>query len=408
MLSGNMASQLIPFLLAPVLARIYSPEAFGVLANFMAIVGVIGIIATARLELAIPLPDRHERAQDIAFTGAFATLLIGFLSLALPFFSEQVGHFYKDSQLADQLWMAPVAIVSIGILGLSNNWSLRQSRFRSISVGKVVQSLANNGLAAVLGYIGWGIEGLITGWLISQFLNILVLLAGVDRKINRNDFGMSTVKSTVDEYRDFPLINSLHAFTDLFVSQFLLFWIISTQYGQKELGFFALMHRYVRAPIVVVTSSVSQLFYVEAGKALNKGTSALPFFFRTIRTTFLFSIPFTAILLFFGPTIFGWYLGEEWRTAGEYARCISPMLLLMFLVSPVSGTPILVKKQKTAFLFSVIGYSASLSALVVALKCGLGFEKALWWYSGVFCIYQCCLIIWYYNSLKSPSHASTD
>jgi O-antigen/teichoic acid export membrane protein len=35
--SGNVISQSIPFFLAPILARIYSPEQFAVAANYMAI-----------------------------------------------------------------------------------------------------------------------------------------------------------------------------------------------------------------------------------------------------------------------------------------------------------------------------------------------------------------------------------
>ena len=65
MLSGNTLSQLIPFIIAPILSRIFSPEEFAVLANFMAIVGVIGIISTGRLEHAVPIPQDHKKAQEI-------------------------------------------------------------------------------------------------------------------------------------------------------------------------------------------------------------------------------------------------------------------------------------------------------------------------------------------------------
>ena len=63
MLSGNTISQIIPFILAPILARLFSPEEFAVLANFMAIVGVLGIISTGRLEMAIAIPKDHKKAQ---------------------------------------------------------------------------------------------------------------------------------------------------------------------------------------------------------------------------------------------------------------------------------------------------------------------------------------------------------
>ncbi|MFM2135890.1 MAG: hypothetical protein RL021_1290, partial [Bacteroidota bacterium] len=226
MLSGNTVSQFIPFLLAPILARLFSPVEFAVLANFMALTGVIGIIATGRLELAIPLPERHERAQDLAYTGTVITLVLGLASCVFAFFPDQIGNWYQDELLADYLWLVPPAVISIGLLGLINNWNLRHHKFRILSAGKITQSIVNNLGAALLGYIGWGVEGLIMAWLVSQFANILILSVGVKRRIIRRDFGIDTLTSTISVFRDFTLINSLHAFTDVFVSQFLLYWII--------------------------------------------------------------------------------------------------------------------------------------------------------------------------------------
>ena len=196
MLSGNTLSQIIPFLVAPILARIFSPVDFAVVANFMAIVGVIGIVATGRLELAIPLPKDHSKAQEIVFTGLMITFLLGGLSLLIPLFSEQIGELYKDKILSDFLWLVPLSVVSFGLLGLANNWSLRYEKFQTISIGKIGQSLVNNGLAAILGYIGWGINGLIIAWLLSQYVNIFILLIGVKTKVKREDFGIITIKST--------------------------------------------------------------------------------------------------------------------------------------------------------------------------------------------------------------------
>jgi O-antigen/teichoic acid export membrane protein len=407
MLSGNTVSQFIPFLLAPILARLFSPVEFAVLANFMALTGVIGIIATGRLELAIPLPERHERAQDLAYTGTVITLVLGLASCVFAFFPDQIGNWYQDELLADYLWLVPPAVISIGLLGLINNWNLRHHKFRILSAGKITQSIVNNLGAALLGYIGWGVEGLIMAWLVSQFANILILSVGVNRRINRRDFGIDTLTSTISEFRDFPLINSLHAFTDVFVTQFLLYWIISTRFGLTELGLFAVMHKYVRAPIVLITSSVAQLYYTEAGKALQQGKAITPLFLRTIRTAGIFAVPFTAVVLLLGPVLFEWYLGAEWETAGEYARCIAPMLLMMFLVSPVSGTPILMKRQRSAFLFSIAGYSLSLGALLAAVKLGWGFSTALWCYSGAYCCYQLGLLVWFRLLIRNESHADT-
>ena len=404
MLSGNTLSQVIPFLIAPVLARIFTPEEFAVQANFLAIVGVIGIVATGRLELAIPLPKEKKEAQDIVFTGLSITILLGLLSVLLAVFSFQISQLYGDQRLAGYLWLAPLGVISYGLLGLTTNWSLRNEKFKNISISKVGQSIVNNGLAAALGFWGWGINGLIVAWLLSQYVNVLILLIGVRRDKTYTTFSLLTIKRTLKKYKDFPLINSLHAFSDIFITQFLFFWVISDCFGLRELGLFAMMHKYVKAPIVLVSSSVSQLFYVEAGKAINEKRSVLPIFKRTIKTSLLFAIPFTVVLLIFAPLIFQWYLGDTWQQAGVYARCLAPSLLLYFMLSPVSGIPILFNQQRKAFVISVIGNLVSVIGLVLAFLFGADFEYALWCYAGGFSLFYVVLLRWYYSILVKHAH----
>jgi O-antigen/teichoic acid export membrane protein len=400
MLSGNTLSQLIPFIIAPILSRIFSPEEFAVLANFMAIVGVIGIISTGRLELAVPIPQDHKKAQEVVFTGLIITLLLGLLSILIPVFAYQISALYKDNQLENYLWMVPFSVVSFGLLGLTNNWNLRQEKFHLLSIGKIAQSVVNNGLAALLGYIGWGINGLIIAWLLSQYVNIFILLVGVNRKVSYKDFGIVTLKTTLKEYKDFPLINSLHAFTDIFITQFLLYWVISSYFGFLELGLFAMMNKYVKAPIILVSTSVSQLFYVEAGKAINNGASLFPIVKKTVRTSVLFAIPFTIVLLLLGPWIFKIYLGTKWEAAGVYAQSLAPMLFLYFILSPISGLPILLNKQKGAFALSILGYTFTILALFIGIWLQLDFSKTLIIYGAAFALFYLLMLVWYYTLIK--------
>ena len=405
MLSGNTVSQVIPFFIAPILSRTFSREEFAVLANFMAIVGVIGIVSTGRLELAVPIPQEHKKAQEIAFTGFLITLGLGLISLLIPLFAYQIGQLYDDSILPEYLWLVPLAVISYGLLGLTNNWNLRHERFHLISIGKISQSIVNNGLAAMLGFIGWGVNGLIIAWLLSQYINIVILLVGVNRKIKYKDFGLISLKTTLKEYKDFPLINSLHAFSDIFITQFLLFWMISSYFGLIELGLFAMMNKYIKAPIVLVSSSVSQLFYVEAGKAINKGISLFPIIKKTVRTSVLFAIPFTVVLISLGPEIFRWYLGEKWEIAGVYAQYLSPMLFLYFVISPISGLPILLQKQKQAFIFSLIGSSFTILIFFLGIYFKLQFVQTLFLYGLAFTAFYLLTLLWYFTLIKKRNES---
>ncbi len=400
MLSGNTFSQVIPFLIAPFLARIFSVEEFAEFANILAIIGLIGIVSTGRLEIAIPLPKSKKKAQNIVFTGLLICILLSVLCGFIPLFGQEISDIYNSKEISRYLWLIPISVLSYGLLGLTSNWALREQKFTNLSVGKVVQSIVNNGLAVVLGYYGAGVYGLLASWILSQYINISYLFWSFNKKFNLKEYNLSTVKSTLIEYKDFPLVNSLHAFMDIFATQFVLFWMISSFFGNIELGLFSVMVKYIKAPIVLVSSSVSQLFYVEATKAKNEGLPIKPIAIKTLKTTILFAIPFVIILGFFGPIIFKIYLGSNWEFSGIYARSLIPMFFLYFLVSPISSIPILFNRQKLSFIFNVLGYFLTLVCLYLCTYFNWSFIDSLWIYGITYSVHYLFLLAWFNHFLN--------
>ena len=63
--SGTALAQLIPVMIAPILSRIYSPEEFGRLALYLAIIQILGSLSTGRYELAILLPKEEKRGVQL-------------------------------------------------------------------------------------------------------------------------------------------------------------------------------------------------------------------------------------------------------------------------------------------------------------------------------------------------------
>lgn len=52
-------------LVAPVIARLFAPEAFGVVALFLSIAGIICVVVCLRYELSIMLPKTDEEAANL-------------------------------------------------------------------------------------------------------------------------------------------------------------------------------------------------------------------------------------------------------------------------------------------------------------------------------------------------------
>ena len=79
LLSGSVTAQAITLAATPFLTRLYSPEQFGVLAVFLSMVSVFGVVGTLRFDNAIPLAKSDEVAPLFTislFVCSFYTALL--------------------------------------------------------------------------------------------------------------------------------------------------------------------------------------------------------------------------------------------------------------------------------------------------------------------------------------------
>src|SRR5690554_1466226 len=74
--TGTAGAQAITMAFAPVITRLYGPEAFGLLGTFMAILGVLTPIAALTYPIAIVLPKSDTDAKNVAKLSAILALLI--------------------------------------------------------------------------------------------------------------------------------------------------------------------------------------------------------------------------------------------------------------------------------------------------------------------------------------------
>lgn len=402
-LSGNALSQLIPFLLIPFIARIFAKEEIATSANWLAMASLIGILATGRLDVAIPIPKSQKEARFVYTSGLIITIGITALSFLALIFKREIANWYNDPYLEELIWLLPIGVASAGLIGVASNWALRNRQYKRVTTGKIVQAILNNLLAVFLGYLTFGAFGLIVAWVVSQYANVFILMQKAESyspRLKLDTMDWKFFRRIVRKYKEFPLVNSLHAFVDVFSTQFLLFYLITAYFSKEELALYYLMYRYVRAPITLITSSVYQLYYVEVNKLVQQQEKTFPMAVKTIKTAAIFAIPFFIFILALGPTVFGWYLGEDWRESGVYAQIFAPVFFLMFFSSPLSGTPLIFNRQKTAFAFSIATYASTLGIIYYGHLQDWNFSSTLMSYCILLASSYLLHLFWYLYLLK--------
>jgi O-antigen/teichoic acid export membrane protein len=103
-------------------------------------------------------------------------------------------------------------------------------------------------------------------------------------------------------------------------------------------------------------------------------------------------LPFFLGIALFAPVIFKFIFGAEWEQAGRFAQLMVPWLIMNLAVSPVSGVPNILNRQKRSFLINLTGVTASFGVLLLSTVFFSGIQMPLLFFS-----VSCSLYLFYFT-----------
>lgn len=418
--AASAISQALPMAMAPLLTRTFGAEVLGQWAWFAAIVASLAVVANARYEYAIPLPRRRGEAGlllalslalALAATGVTALLAWGLAALPGGALS---GRWAQVGWLQD--YALPLAL-AVGLLGLQQGlalWNNRHGRFAAIAQARVGQQvvMALAQLAAVAA--GWLTAAALVGaqllslllpplwlWWRGQAVRLRVARTAVAAKRR-----WRRVRALAWRYRQFPLVNSPHAFVNGLQEAFALS-LIAAYAGLAAAGWYAVMVRLVKAPATLVGGALSEALLSRLAEDWREGRSLQPTLARAMRGLLLPAIGGAALLALVGPTLFGWALGADWAPAGEYARWMAPYVAAHFVCAPLTVAPMVTQRQTGALAFSLVGNALYALALAAMLASGRPVTEALGAVSIVMPLYFAAYLAWLYRGAVPPALVRT-
>jgi O-antigen/teichoic acid export membrane protein len=327
-----------------------------VLAVFSGILSILVAAAALRYDLAIPLPERDEDAANL-LTAALGLVLIVAVVVGGGFwiFRFQLADLLGTPPFANYVWLLPLGLAGRGMYGSLNYWAVRMKGYSVLARTRLAQGMASSGVQLGIGAVVAGPIGLIAGKVLGQTAGIgsLTMLVrkskGVWQEVN---FGQ--VLKQMNRYRRFALISvpgKLLNNAGLHLPPLL----ISAFFGSTVTGWYAVAERVINAPISLVGNAVEHVYFGEASERIRKRPKDLLSLFDEVsRKLLLIGFLPSLSAFFFAPPIFEFVFGDEWRMAGQYVRILSPMLLVRFVVSPLSQTLNILEQQGVMFVWEAI------------------------------------------------------
>lgn len=346
---GSAVGQVLPILVSPILSRQYGVEDFAALGVFIAIVSLASNIVGGRYELAILLPESDADGLNLlGLTVTLAFVLSAFIACVLLVVHVAVPGFLDSWWL----WGIPATLFSIGSYLALTYWLNRKEAYRTIALNRVIKGLLTAGVPLAMPFIlgpqrdrdgRWLIAGFALGFAIgASFMAYSILRANSDLRTSVNRQGMLAMAKT---YQDFPRYSILAAVANSLSNQLPLL-VMKALFGAGVAGSFAFCHRVLAAPLAVVGDSFADIFKQRAAQERIADGHCERSWAVTARLLALGCLPLLITVLPFGPSIFAFIFGEEWRQAGTYAQWLTPYYALAFIASPLSRTLYVAEKQR--------------------------------------------------------------
>ncbi|MCK2182996.1 lipopolysaccharide biosynthesis protein [Halomonas getboli] len=331
---GSGAAKLIGLAAIPVLTRLYSPEDFGVLSIFTAVVTMAAPLMTLRYAVAVPLPKSEKLAFDIFLLACFLLFLLSVpLGVFLWFFSSSLFEILNISELSKYWWLAFLGILFASSYELLTFWSTRKKKFSLIAQSQMLQMAAGTAVKVVFGFLYPTPMSLMSGH-VFQLAGGSPLLAKSffsDLKESYSSFSKKRMKFLFLYYKEYPFFRLPAQFLFVFSSQSPLLFF-SMLYGSFETGQFGLAMLAVGLPITLLGKTAGQAYYGEIARVGRENPKKIYEITKSVAVkSTLFGVVPSLLLYFFSGKAFTVFFGEEWSTAGEYCSLLAIFLVPQFV-----------------------------------------------------------------------------
>lgn len=399
MITGNTVAQIIPISISPILTRIYTPEDFGILGIYIAIMAILSSFSNGQYHIAIVLPVNSEKAYSLA---ALSLIINTFISISLLLFviifHKNIIQLTGNNDLNIILYLIPLSFFILGIYNIYTYLCTREKKYSKISNSIILRTLSTSVLQVCSGLLRKDALFLILGNIIGFLLSTIYLI----RKFKINKiivFNTLNILNVAKRYSDFPKIN---IFNNLLynLSQYLVHVFITFTYEIKYVGFYTLIQRIMLTPTSIIGKSISQVFFQHM-KDSQKFNNQKKIFFETLKILIIISGIIFSIIYIYIEDIFLILFGENWIEAGEMAKILIPLFFTQFIRSSINTITMIYEKQKEQMFINLAMLFVIILVFSYSYLLNVEIKEMLTIFTFILSLINISIIIYYSKLIRS-------
>ncbi|CAI3259397.1 lipopolysaccharide biosynthesis protein [Enterococcus cecorum] len=313
-------AQLVTFIVSIVLARILTPEDYGVVALATVFTSILQVFVDSGLGTAL---IQKKNADDLDFSSVFYfNFVVCIVLYIIMFFTAPfISVFYNDSSLTSIVRVASLTIVISGVKGIQQAYVSRNMLFKRFFFATLGGTIFSAFIGIGLAYAGFGVWAIVAQQLSNTAIDTLILWITVKWRPKKM-FSIKRLKELLN-FGWKLLVSSL--FNTVYNN--LRNLIIGKYYSSADLAYYNQGDKFPNLIVTNINSSIDSVLLPTLSSAQDEKNRVKSMTRRAIKTSTYIMAPLMMGLAFCATPIVRLILTEKWMPCVPYLQifCITYM-----------------------------------------------------------------------------------
>jgi len=332
----NLSKQLVTFIIGIILARLLSPEEFGLIGMIAIFIGISQVLINSGISDALirkkDIDDSYYNTAFI-FNAFISVILYLILFISAPYISD----FYEKPILTDIVRLLSFTLILNAFTLVQKAQITREIKFKALAKVSLASSVLSGIIAIILAYYDYGVWSLVWMNVIASIISLLVFwkLTGWVPKLSFDKLAFKDMFGFGSRLMILGLIDTIY--------NNIYFLIIGKYYSAGDLGQYTRAETFKRLPSHSIGQIIQRVTYPLLSKIQDDDVRLKKSYRQILKATMLISISGMFILSLVAEELTIILMGSQWTEAGEYLKilCYSgffyPLIMLNSNILKVKG-----------------------------------------------------------------------
>lgn len=358
---------IISLVIGAILARLLSPEEFGIVALISVYLTFFNLLSDFGLGSAV-VHNQTLTSEDIRSIFSFSVILA--LVLAFLFFISApiISNFYNKDVLLPVMRYLSLSVLFQSLLAVPQALIQKDLRFKQIGIITLSVQLITGVVSIVLAYIGFSFYALVIQSVLASFISFFVFywLSPISFNICLNWLSIRKVLRFSSFQFLFNFINYFSRNADnILIAKFM---------GSSALGFYDKSYRLMLMPVQNLTHVVTPVLLPVLSKYQDDKDYIFQSYLKVVRLLAVVGFPLSVLLYFSASEIIHLLFGSQWGQSVPVFKLLSLTVGIQIVLSSTGAIFQAVNRTDLLFISGLLGSVIMISGISYGIFFGKNLE----------------------------------